>query len=139
MPFSTIKLYTDGGARGNPGPAAIGIVICDDKDNIIEEFSDFIGIATNNEAEYSALIKGLNLAAKYSREELICYLDSELLVRQMTGEYKVKNERLRKLYNNVRDLEGEFRAVTYKHMRRMSGHLARADKLLNVSLDRHLP
>ena len=129
------RLYTDGGSRGNPGPAAIGIVICDKDDRIIKEFSEYIGRATNNQAEYRALIRGLAIAANYTDGEVICTLDSELVVRQITGVYHVRNPAMEELLDEVRRREDGFRSIKYVHRPRMTGHLARADMLVNSVLD----
>jgi ribonuclease HI len=130
-----VRIYTDGGARGNPGPAAIGVVVCDQDDVIIKPFSEYIGRATNNEAEYRALIRGLEIAAKYADGEIICTLDSELVVRQMTGEYRVKEPRMRRLAEEANQMAGRFTKVEFVNLPRMTGHLALADRLVNETLD----
>ena len=133
--YSVVKIYTDGGARGNPGSAAIGIVVCDQNDGVIKSFSEFIGWATNNQAEYRALIRGMEIAANYTDSELDCILDSELVVRQMTGEYRIKNEEMRKLAEIALEKSKRFRKVLYTNRPRMTGHLAEADRLVNETLD----
>ncbi len=130
-----VKIYTDGGARGNPGPAAIGIVVCDQDDGVIKSFGEFIGWATNNEAEYRALIRGMEIAANYTDTELDCILDSELVVRQMTGKYRIKKEELRKLAEIALERSKRFRTAHYTYRPRMTGHLAEADSLVNETLD----
>ncbi len=130
-----IKIFTDGGARGNPGPAAIGIVIKDAKDKIIKEFAEYVGEMTNNQAEYKALIKGLELAKEFKPEEINCYLDSELLVKQMRQEYRVKDKNLQQLFVKVWNLALGFKKVTYHHIPRELNK--EADKLLNLELDKH--
>ena len=127
-----VVLYTDGGARGNPGPAGIGVVIKRDKETV-EEFGAYIGEATNNQAEYSALLAGLERATKYTDTELHCILDSELVVKQLKGEYKVKSDQLKKLVHQVRSLEQRFKQVTYEHTLRAGNK--RADALVNQALD----
>ena len=128
----SIIIYTDGGARGNPGPAGIGIVLKRGEETV-EEFGAYIGDATNNQAEYSALLAGLERATKYTDTELHCILDSELVVRQLNGEYKVKSEQLKKLVHQVRSLEQRFKQVTYEHTLRAGNQ--RADALVNQALD----
>src|SRR2546422_1017239 len=86
-----VQVYSDGGARGNPGPAAIGVVVCDASDRVLREYREAIGEATNNEAEYRALIKGLELAAEHTRGAVTCVLDSQLVVRPVTGRYRVRD------------------------------------------------
>ncbi len=129
-----IKMFTDGGARGNPGPAAIGIVIKDDKDKIIKEYAECIGEATNNQAEYRALIKGLELVSEFKPSELDCFLDSELLVKQMKQEYRVKDMKLQPLFVKVWNLALNLGKVKYHHIPRILNK--EADKLLNLELDR---
>ena len=93
-----LYVYTDGGSRGNPGPAAIGIVFFDENKNKIAEYKECIGECTNNQAEYKALIKALELATAHCRRTIRCFLDSELVVKQMRREYKVKNKDLAPLF-----------------------------------------
>ncbi len=133
---AVVAVYTDGGSRGNPGPAAVGIVVCDSEDRLLHEHREYIGLATNNQAEYRALIRGLKLAARYTRAEVRCVSDSQLLVRQMAGEYKVQDEALRELHG-IADAEARgFERVSFEHRSRLSGWLARADALVNEALDR---
>jgi len=98
-------IYADGASRGNPGPAGIGIVICDELGKIIKEYRHFIGNATNNMAEYRALIMALKLASSFPVSEIECFSDSELMVKQLNGVYRVKNEKLGKLFLLVREKE----------------------------------
>lgn len=130
-----VTIYTDGGARGNPGPAAIGIVVSDADDVVLCEHKEHVGDATNNQAEYLALIKGLDIAAGYCRKDVRCVSDSELVVRQMTGAYRLKSPRMKELFDQVKDKERMFRTVSYRHRRRLTGRLARADELVNEALD----
>ena len=130
-----IKLYTDGGSRGNPGPGAIGLLILDEQDNLIDSFKECIGRTTNNRAEYQALIKGLDLAARHTRDSVHCYLDSELVVKQMTGAWRLKDDELRALYHQVKDKERPFGEVVYTHVRRTDPNMRKADKLVNAALD----
>nr|MDO8108807.1 ribonuclease HI family protein [Candidatus Sigynarchaeota archaeon] len=129
------KLYTDGGARGNPGPAALGIVLVDSSGTIIKQVKRALGVMTNNQAEYNALIEGLKLAAMYWKGKIECISDSELLVRQLTGKYQVKNTELKALFSTVHQLEKAFHAVIYKHVNRSDAQVAIADKLVNEALD----
>ncbi|BAI80943.1 ribonuclease HI [Deferribacter desulfuricans SSM1] len=99
-----IKIFTDGACSGNPGPAGIGFVIYDEDDNVIKECSEYLGEATNNIAEYTALIKALESIKDKKHYKLIIYSDSELLVKQIKGVYKVKNKNLKKLYDKVLEL-----------------------------------
>ncbi len=127
-------IYTDGGARGNPGPAGIGAVIYDEEKNIIAEISEYIGITTNNQAEYKALIAALKKAKELKAEELDCYLDSELVVKQLKREYKVKNQDLAPLFLEIHNLSLSFKNINYTHVRRELNK--DADKLANIAMDR---
>ena len=127
------RLSTDGGARGNPGPAAYGYVIEADDGTVLAAHGERIGIATNNVAEYSALIAGLEKAAELGVDEVEVVSDSELLVKQMTGEYRVKNEALRELSQQASRLARRVGRVTYTAVRREHNELA--DRLVNEALD----
>jgi len=128
------KLSTDGGARGNPGPAAYGYVLEAEDGTVLDARGETIGVATNNVAEYRALIAGLEKAVELGIEELEVVSDSELLVKQMQGEYRVKNEVLRELNDEANFLERKLGRVRYKAVRREHNELA--DKLVNEALDR---
>lgn len=127
-----INLYTDGGSRGNPGPAGIGAVILDEHKKVLKEVSEFIGNGTNNQAEYTALIRGLEEALKLNPTKINCFLDSELVVKQLNKEYKVKNPEIKELYGKVLDLV-IFREISFSHVRREQNK--EADKLVNEALD----
>lgn len=128
-----LKLYTDGGARGNPGPAGIGVVLKDKGNKIVAEISEYIGKATNNQAEYEALIAGLKKAKEIGVEEVECYLDSELVVKQMNREYKVKDKNLATLFVKVWNLALGFKKITFQHVPREKNR--EADKLVNEAID----
>lgn len=130
-----ILTNSDGGARGNPGEAAIGILIRDNN-QILKKYSERIGTATNNIAEYRALIKALELALEYTKEEIICFLDSELIVKQLLGEYQVKNPTLLDLFLKVQKLQENFKSITYKHVSRQDKFQKIVDSLLNKELDK---
>jgi ribonuclease HI len=127
------RLSTDGGARGNPGPAAYGYVLESDDGQVLAAHGEAIGHATNNVAEYSGLVAGMTKAAELGVRELEVVSDSELLVKQMRGEYKVKNEALRQLWEAANDLERRFAKVRYTAVRRAHNELA--DRLVNEALD----
>jgi len=130
-------LYTDGGARSNPGPAGVGIVIQNNKKETLERFSAYIGRATNNQAEYRALIIGLgklsDLVEAKDQATVVVYLDSELLVKQLAGEYRVKNKQLKPLYEKVQKMIREFKSVSFSHTPRAGNK--EADKLVNQAID----
>ncbi|KAB3533231.1 ribonuclease HI family protein [Alkaliphilus serpentinus] len=127
-------MYSDGGARGNPGTAGIGVLIEDEAGNPIKEISQFLGVQTNNVAEYKALSRGLEVALDMGITDITCYLDSELVVKQIKGEYKVKNEGLIPLYNMIKPLIKDFNSFKIEHIRREQNK--KADKLANEAMDR---
>jgi ribonuclease HI len=127
------RLSTDGGARGNPGPAAYGYVLEADDGAVLAAHGEAIGTATNNVAEYRALVAGLEKALELGVDDLEVISDSELLVKQMRGEYRIKNAALRDLATDARGLAGRLRSVTYKAVRREHNELA--DRLVNEALD----
>jgi ribonuclease HI len=127
------RLFTDGGARGNPGPAAYGFVLESEDGTVLAAEGEAIGTATNNVAEYSGLIAGLEKAIELHVPEVEVVSDSELMVKQMRGEYRVKNEALRELYNEATALARRIGNVEYRHVKRAHNELA--DKLVNDALD----
>ena len=127
------KLSTDGGARGNPGPAAFGYVLEAEDGTVLAMHGEAIGVATNNVAEYRALLEGLRRAAELGVSELEVVSDSELMVKQMTGVYRVKNEALRGLSVEAARLARGLGRVTYRNVRREENELA--DRLVNEALD----
>jgi ribonuclease HI len=126
-------LYTDGGARGNPGPGAIGVVVKNLKGEVIKEIGKDIGRSTNNEAEYKAIITGLETCLEKGATQLECYLDSQLVVSQLKGEFKVKDAKLKILWAKAKSVEKNFKEVLYIHVRREKNYLA--DKIVNEVLD----
>ena len=127
------KLSTDGGARGNPGPAAYGYVLEAEDGTVLAAHGEAIGVATNNVAEYSALIAGLEKAVELAASEVEVVSDSELMVKQMRGEYRVKNEALRELSLRAAALARRIGRVSYTAVRREHNELA--DRLVNEALD----
>ncbi len=131
----TLSIYTDGGSRGNPGPSAIGIAFYDENKNRIAEYKECIGEHTNNQAEYKALIRGLELATAHCRKKIMCFLDSELLIKHLSGAYRIKNEKLRELFYILKDKETPFEQVIYIHTQKTNQFIQYADKLVNDALD----
>jgi ribonuclease HI len=131
--MSKVTVNVDGGARGNPGPAAIGAVLRDENGEVLEERGETIGRATNNVAEYRALLLGIELAAAHGADELELVGDSELIVRQVEGRYKVKDATMRELHGKVKKALDAFESWTIRHVRRE--HNADADRLVNAALD----
>ncbi len=137
--MSKLITFTDGGSRGNPGPSAVGVVIKNDKNEIVLKASKYIGETTNNVAEYEALIlalqkaKGIFKTQKIKKGDLECYLDSELVVRHLNHEYKIKDEGLQLLFIKVWNLMLEYNSVKFIHIPREKNKLA--DELVNRELD----
>jgi ribonuclease HI len=129
-----LTIYTDGGARGNPGPSGIGVCITDEKGNKVKEISEHIGNATNNQAEYGALVRGLEEAKKLKADEISIFMDSELVVKQVKQEYKVKDKDLGVLFVKVWNILQEFNKWEIKHIKRDKNK--RADELVNLALDK---
>jgi ribonuclease HI len=127
------RLYTDGGARGNPGPAAAAYVLETDDGTVLEARGETIGVATNNVAEYRALVAGLAKALELGVGEVEVFSDSELVVKQMNGEYRIKNAALVELSLEATRLAREIGRVTYRAVRRTENELA--DQLVNEALD----
>ena len=128
-----IRCYVDGGARGNPGPAGYGVRIEDADGTLLDELSGGLGIATNNVAEYNGLLAALKWAVDHGHQDVQIRADSELLVKQMRGEYKVKNPGLQPLVARARLLVGQLGDVTFEHVRREQNK--EADRLSNLGMD----
>ena len=126
-------IHTDGGARGNPGPGAIGVVILDENKKVIKEVGKYIGKSTNNEAEYKAVLEGLRAAKDLEGSEVVFYIDSLLVVSQLNGKFKVKEPRMKTFYNEAKILEKSFESVIYQHVPREKNYIA--DKIVNEVLD----
>lgn len=127
------SLFTDGGSRGNPGNAACGFFIFDEKDNLVDFGGKYVGETTNNVAEYYGLIAGLEQAKKIGLENIVCKLDSELVVKQLQLKYKVKDEKMQVLFKKVNELAANFSRISFTHIPRAENKFA--DKLVNVILD----
>ena len=133
--INKILLYSDGGARGNPGPSAIAFIALSEVGEVLTENSRFIGVCTNNQAEYEALIWALEYANTVKAQEVTCYLDSELVVKQLNGEYGVKNHKLIPLLNKVKKICKYFSKICFLNVRRTNVYIQKADKLVNQTLD----
>jgi len=130
-----VIVYTDGASRGNPGPSSAGVLVCDPEGRELHAFGVFLGEGTNNQAEYKAIVKGLTAAADYTGGWVEVRSDSQVAVRQLNGEYQVKDPQLEELNTHVRRAEGLFRKVTYAHVPREHLGARRADALANQALD----
>lgn len=133
LSFKKLKLYADGGSRGNPGPSASGYVLIDHENNIIKKSGVYVGITTNNQAEYQSLKFGLEEALRLGVEEVEVYMDSLLVVNQMKGSFKVKNQALLPHHNDIQELVKQFKAVSFTHVPRELNKLADAE--VNTTLD----
>lgn len=134
MKYKKLIIYTDGGARGNPGPSGIGAVFYDEQKNTVAEISEYIGKATNNQAEYKAVVAAIIKARKLGAEELDFYLDSELVVKQLNREYKVKNKELAPLFVQIYNVMLDFKKVVFTHVPRELNKAA--DRLANLAMDK---
>ncbi len=132
-PGRRLVVHVDGGARGNPGPAAVGVVISQPGGEVIDELAETIGVATNNVAEYRALLRGVQRAAELGARELELINDSELVARQLTGQYKVRHPAMRPLYEQAIAALREFDHWRIRSVPRADN--ARADELVNAALD----
>jgi ribonuclease HI len=128
-----IVAYIDGGARGNPGPAGFGVRIEDDRGTLISEFNGFLGTSTNNVAEYNGLLAALKYAQQHGHKDVHVKSDSELLVKQMRGEYRVKNPGLQPLYQQAKAIALRLDRIVFEHVRREQNK--DADRLANLAMD----
>ncbi|MDR2866235.1 MAG: ribonuclease HI family protein [Methanomassiliicoccaceae archaeon] len=131
-----LTIYSDGGARGNPGPSAFAVVVCRNG-KIIHRHSEFIGINTNNVAEYRGLIYAAGYAVDSKENEVEFVMDSELVIKQMNGKYKVRSKNLIQMHNDVRAMASAIPSVKFTHVRRSDPMIATADALLNDRMDEH--
>jgi ribonuclease HI len=134
MKYNKLIIYTDGGARGNPGPAGIGAIIYDEERNVLAEISEYIGRTTNNQAEYRALLSAIRKAKDFETEEIQFFLDSQLVVEQMSGNYKVKNKDLQPLFVKIYNESLNYKKVKYTHIPREKNK--EADRLANLAMDK---
>ena len=132
--FDKVYLVSDGGCRGNPSQGAIGFIIFDEKNRVLARIGKRIGYTTSNRAEYLALIEGLGHAAKYTKGTVHCFLDSELVVKQVTQEWKIRDDKLGKLLYKVWDNESSFKKVTYTHLPRTHRAIRAVDKIVDQDL-----
>jgi len=129
-----VKIYSDGASRGNPGPSAIAFMILGADDQVLKRYSTTIGIGTNNEAEYKALMHALRVAVDFADGEVACYLDSELVVRQLNREYKVSNPSLKVLWHEVNQIKQRFRNVSFEYLPRTDINMQKVDKMAKKTL-----
>lgn len=132
--MSKLIIYTDGGSRGNPGPAGLGAIIYDENKKVVAEISEFLGTTTNNQAEYRAILAAIKKVVALGATEAEFYLDSELAVKQLNREYKVKNKDLAPLFLAVYNLTLSFKKISFTHIPREMNK--EADRLANEAMDR---
>ncbi len=132
----SLVIYSDGGSRGNPGKSAYAIVVTQDG-KVIHEHTEFLGINTNNYAEYRGLIAGITKALEMKADSVEFVMDSELVIKQMRGEYKVKSPNIMELHKDAKALSSLIPDVTFTHVKRENRFVSRADSLLNAEMDRH--
>ena len=133
-----LKVYSDGASRGNPGPSAIAFKIVTEDGKTLREDSKYLGIKTNNQAEYQSLIYALKSASDFTSKETIFHMDSELVVKQLTGEYRVRTPHLKTLWKSVQRLKQKLPNVSFKHVPRTETHIQEVDSLANKILDENL-
>ena len=131
-----LRVYSDGASRGNPGPASIAFKIQDANGKVLKKFSKYIGVRTNNQAEYEALLSALRAASQLTDLEIEVYGDSELLIKQLNMEYKVKNPDLKVLWLKAQGLKRSFLNITFNHLSRTDVNIYEVDMLANQALDR---
>ena len=129
-------VYSDGASRGNPGISAIAYMIMTEDGRLLKKYSRSVGIRTNNQAEYEALISALESASTLTDQEVACYMDSELVVKHLNGEYHVRNPKLKTLWLRVQELRQRFRRITFSNVPRTNIHIEWVDRLANQVIDR---
>ena len=132
--MTKLIIFTDGGSRGNPGPAGLGAIIYDENHKVLAEISEFLGVTTNNQAEYRAILAAIKKAVSLGAKEVEFYLDSELAVKQLNREYKVKNKDLAPLFLAIYNLTLSFKKISFTHVPREGNK--EADRLANEAMDR---
>ena len=130
-----LRIFSDGASRGNPGPAAIAFLVVGEGREIVKRYSEYLGVRTNNQAEYEALIQALEFVAKMTREEVVCHMDSELVVKQLNQIYKVRDSKLKPLWLKANGLAQQFRKIVFVHVPRTDIYIQEVDYLANQTLD----
>ena len=131
-----LRVYSDGASRGNPGISAIAFMIMTEDGRLVKRYSKYVGIRTNNQAEYEALISALESASELTDQEVTCCMDSELVVKHLNGEYQVRNPKLKTLWLKVQELKQSFQRITFTGVPRTDIHIKQVDRLANQALDR---
>ena len=131
-----LKVYSDGASRGNPRPSAIAFMILSEDEKILKRYSKYVGVKTNNQAEYEALMSALEFASKLTSQEVVCHMDSELVVKQLNEEYQVRNPKLKTLWLKVHELKQIFKKISFLHVSRTNSYIQEVDWLANQALNR---
>ncbi len=129
-------IYSDGASRGNPGLSAIAFLILSHDGRLVKRYSKYLGMRTNNQAEYEALISALESSVDLNFQEMACYLDSELVVKQLNGEYQIRNPKLKTLWLKVQELKKNFQKTSFVHVSRTDRYIQEVDWLANQALNR---
>ncbi len=132
--MDSLEVYSDGASQGNPGPAAIAFMILSEDGKTLKRYSKCVGVRTNNQAEYEALISALEFASTLPDQQAVCYIDSELVVKQLSGEYRVRNQKLKVLWRKVNALKQRFKRISFKHVSRTNRYIQEVDQLANEAL-----
>lgn len=133
---SRLRVYSDGASRGNPGPSTIAFTVVGEDGKILKRYSECVGVRTNNQAEYDALISALEFASGLSSQEVVCYMDSELVVKQLNGGYRVRSSKLETLWLKVHELKQKFQEISFIRVPRTDVYIQVVDRLANQALDR---
>jgi len=131
-----LKVYSDGASRGNPGPSAIAFLVLTEDGEIVKKHSRYIGVRTNNQAEYEALINALEFAASLTDQEVVCFMDSELVVKHLNRDYQVRDPKLKPLWLKANELANGLLKVTFVHVPRTDTYIQEVDLMVNETLDR---
>lgn len=131
-----LRIYSDGASRGNPGISAIAFMILDKDGNVLKRHARYLGIRTNNQAEYEALVSALDVATQITNQAVTCKLDSELVVKHLNGEYRVKDPKLKVLWLKVQRLKQKFSKVTFKQTARTNKYIQEVDLACNRTLNK---
>ena len=131
-----LRVYSDGASRGNPGPSATAFIILSEDGKVLMRRSEYVGIRTNNQSEYKALISALEFASKFTTQELVCHMDSKLVVKHLNGEYKVRDPKLKILWLKVNELKQRFQKISFRQVSRTDSYIQKVDWLANQTLDR---
>jgi len=131
-----LRVYSDGASRGNPGPSAIAFLVLTEEGKTLKKYSKYVGMKTNNQAEYEALIKALEFVSGLTDQEIVCYMDSELVIKHLNRDYQVRDPKLKPLWLKANELANRFHKVAFVHVPRTDAYVQELDCLVNQTLDR---